>query len=305
MDASHTHQSTARRMLVFNGVRSSSCCVSSSDGELYSGIYIDFMGTDSAIFRTMGGSTAMRTDQYNSRWLNGTKYTLTRVSTRCHGGLTQLWPLCHPSLIPLSPESHLTVIGVSFSSQSALIMLWPSFHPSLIWVSLPTQITLILISTPLSPTVIRVSTHSHSLFLILLFQIRRLCTCTWSPTAPRGTTINFISSSERNRWTPDRARNLRHALAVSAWWVWGTSYNPSKMSNLYKIINSPTFSGPYNCTYFWTVGGNQSLWRKPRLTQVKHPKSKHRKRIEPFLFCFIPDHDWLAVSKGVFVCISS
>ncbi|MGH0168614.1 UNVERIFIED_CONTAM: hypothetical protein FKN15_054872, partial [Acipenser sinensis] len=40
------------------------------DGELYAGVYIDFMGTDAAIFRTMGTQTAMRTDQYNSRWLN-------------------------------------------------------------------------------------------------------------------------------------------------------------------------------------------------------------------------------------------
>ncbi|MCI4389961.1 hypothetical protein PGIGA_G00117050 [Pangasianodon gigas] len=40
------------------------------NGELYAGVYIDFMGTDSAIFRTMGKNTAMRTDQYNSRWLN-------------------------------------------------------------------------------------------------------------------------------------------------------------------------------------------------------------------------------------------
>lgn len=42
-----------------------------SDGELYAGVYVDFMGTDSAIFRTLGTKTAMRTDQYNSRWLNG------------------------------------------------------------------------------------------------------------------------------------------------------------------------------------------------------------------------------------------
>ncbi|XP_071985210.1 semaphorin-3F-like isoform X4 [Engystomops pustulosus] len=38
--------------------------------ELYSGVYIDFMGTDAAIFRAMGKQAAMRTDQYNSRWLN-------------------------------------------------------------------------------------------------------------------------------------------------------------------------------------------------------------------------------------------
>uniref|UniRef100_A0A8C5S1C2 Semaphorin 3F n=1 Tax=Laticauda laticaudata TaxID=8630 RepID=A0A8C5S1C2_LATLA len=38
--------------------------------DLYAGVYIDFMGTDAAIFRTLGKQTAMRTDQYNSRWLN-------------------------------------------------------------------------------------------------------------------------------------------------------------------------------------------------------------------------------------------
>ncbi|XP_056104567.1 semaphorin-3F isoform X1 [Rhinichthys klamathensis goyatoka] len=40
------------------------------NGELYAGVYIDFMGTDSAIFRTLGKNAVMRTDQYNSRWLN-------------------------------------------------------------------------------------------------------------------------------------------------------------------------------------------------------------------------------------------
>ncbi|XP_051933253.1 semaphorin-3F isoform X2 [Hippocampus zosterae] len=40
------------------------------NGELYTGVYVDFMGTDSAIFRTLGTKSAMRTDQYNSRWLN-------------------------------------------------------------------------------------------------------------------------------------------------------------------------------------------------------------------------------------------
>jgi len=47
------------------------CFLSFSDGQLYAGVYVDFMGTDSAIFRTLGTKTAMRTDQYNSRWLNG------------------------------------------------------------------------------------------------------------------------------------------------------------------------------------------------------------------------------------------
>uniref|UniRef100_A0A3B4AJ67 Sema domain-containing protein n=1 Tax=Periophthalmus magnuspinnatus TaxID=409849 RepID=A0A3B4AJ67_9GOBI len=37
---------------------------------LYAGVHIDFMSTDAALFRTMGGRTAIRTEQYDSRWLN-------------------------------------------------------------------------------------------------------------------------------------------------------------------------------------------------------------------------------------------
>lgn len=44
------------------------------------------MGTDAAIFRTMGKQTAMRTDQYNSRWLNGEfRVSQAWVPWRCHG----------------------------------------------------------------------------------------------------------------------------------------------------------------------------------------------------------------------------
>ncbi len=46
-------------------------CFSSADGNLYAGVHIDFMSTDAALFRTMGGRTAIRTEQYDSRWLNG------------------------------------------------------------------------------------------------------------------------------------------------------------------------------------------------------------------------------------------
>ncbi|XP_054901886.1 sema domain, immunoglobulin domain (Ig), short basic domain, secreted, (semaphorin) 3Gb isoform X2 [Poeciliopsis prolifica] len=40
------------------------------NGNLYAGVHIDFMSTDAALFRTMGGRTAIRTEQYDSRWLN-------------------------------------------------------------------------------------------------------------------------------------------------------------------------------------------------------------------------------------------
>ncbi|NXS35536.1 SEM3C protein, partial [Nicator chloris] len=41
-----------------------------SDEELFSGMYIDFMGTDAAIFRSLTRRNAVRTDQHNSKWLS-------------------------------------------------------------------------------------------------------------------------------------------------------------------------------------------------------------------------------------------
>ena len=43
------------------------------DGELYSGTSADFMGRDFAIFRTLGDHHPIRTEQHDSRWLNGNK----------------------------------------------------------------------------------------------------------------------------------------------------------------------------------------------------------------------------------------
>lgn len=34
-------------------------------------MYIDFMGTDAAIFRSLTVRNAVRTDQHNSKWLSG------------------------------------------------------------------------------------------------------------------------------------------------------------------------------------------------------------------------------------------
>uniref|UniRef100_A0A8C9SNZ5 Sema domain, immunoglobulin domain (Ig), short basic domain, secreted, (semaphorin) 3Ga n=1 Tax=Scleropages formosus TaxID=113540 RepID=A0A8C9SNZ5_SCLFO len=40
------------------------------NGNLYAGVHVDFMGTDPAVFKTMGDTPAIRTEQYDSRWLN-------------------------------------------------------------------------------------------------------------------------------------------------------------------------------------------------------------------------------------------
>lgn len=42
-------------------------------------MYIDFMGTDAAIFRSLTKRNAVRTDQHNSKWLSG-KETFTAFS---------------------------------------------------------------------------------------------------------------------------------------------------------------------------------------------------------------------------------
>ncbi|XP_067408464.1 semaphorin-3F-like [Emydura macquarii macquarii] len=39
------------------------------NGTLYAGMRVDFMGTDAALFRTMGPRPAIRTEQHDSRWL--------------------------------------------------------------------------------------------------------------------------------------------------------------------------------------------------------------------------------------------
>uniref|UniRef100_A0A8C1PE06 Semaphorin-3F-like n=1 Tax=Cyprinus carpio TaxID=7962 RepID=A0A8C1PE06_CYPCA len=46
------------------------CTFLNRDGNLYAGVHVDFMGTDPAIFRTLGDRPAVRTEQYDSRWLN-------------------------------------------------------------------------------------------------------------------------------------------------------------------------------------------------------------------------------------------
>ncbi|XP_043936050.1 semaphorin-3F-like [Protopterus annectens] len=40
------------------------------NGNLYAGMHVDFMGTDAALFRTLGNRPAVRTEQHDSRWLN-------------------------------------------------------------------------------------------------------------------------------------------------------------------------------------------------------------------------------------------
>lgn len=65
-------------LLLFNFLASlqlnNTCSVSfclDVDGELYSGTAADFMGRDFAIFRTLGHHHPIRTEQHDSRWLNG------------------------------------------------------------------------------------------------------------------------------------------------------------------------------------------------------------------------------------------
>lgn len=53
-------------------VRSAKLASSSPpDQELFSAMYIDFMGTDAALFRSLSRRNAVRTDQHNSKWLSG------------------------------------------------------------------------------------------------------------------------------------------------------------------------------------------------------------------------------------------
>lgn len=64
-----------------------------SDGELYSGTSADFMGRDFAIFRTLGSHHPIRTEQHDSRWLNG-KYSDWTMFLLVLWSITLLWYDC-------------------------------------------------------------------------------------------------------------------------------------------------------------------------------------------------------------------
>lgn len=53
-----------------------------ADGELYSGTSADFMGRDFAIFRTLGDHHPIRTEQHDSRWLNGKKHFVKKTKKK-------------------------------------------------------------------------------------------------------------------------------------------------------------------------------------------------------------------------------
>ena len=74
------------------------------------------MGTDAALFRTMGGRAAVRTEQYDSRWLNGELlycHSYSMVTTKAYF-ITSLYVFLFLSLIlfltlPLSMSLFLTL----------------------------------------------------------------------------------------------------------------------------------------------------------------------------------------------------
>lgn len=59
-----------------------------SDGELYAGISSDFLSHDTAFIRSLGERHAIRTEQYDSTWLQGDmcmyNHTYTWASTNTY-----------------------------------------------------------------------------------------------------------------------------------------------------------------------------------------------------------------------------
>lgn len=70
------------------------------DQELFSGMYIDFMGTDAAIFRSLTRRNAVRSDQHNSKWLSGEK-SQRYVKVQPHSGKKKIPPKPPPTFPPL------------------------------------------------------------------------------------------------------------------------------------------------------------------------------------------------------------
>uniref|UniRef100_A0A8C6MT42 Semaphorin-3C n=1 Tax=Mus spicilegus TaxID=10103 RepID=A0A8C6MT42_MUSSI len=83
--------------------------------ELFSGMYIDFMGTDAAIFRSLTKRNAVRTDQHNSKWLSG-KETFTYQppsppSTPSHKSLSWGTISCLFPLVIYCPDPSPTIVS--------------------------------------------------------------------------------------------------------------------------------------------------------------------------------------------------
>lgn len=154
------------------------CFLSCLDGELYAGVYVDFMGTDSAIFRTLGTKTAMRTDQYNSRWLNG-KCPVQPLSDWWDSGIARVKL---PTRLSKSSK-HATKTFRTLHMFQKIRICWSSTDDP-----------------------------ANSFWFLLYFstssplQTLRSSTCTSFPTARRETTTSCISSSGRSRQRWARVR---------------------------------------------------------------------------------------------------
>lgn len=85
-------------------------CLPPPDQELFSGMYIDFMGTDAAVFRSLTRRNAVRTDQHNSKWLSG-ELTLLYICTvvTFHSLLLIAIPVSHSE--PIFIDAHLIPDG--------------------------------------------------------------------------------------------------------------------------------------------------------------------------------------------------
>uniref|UniRef100_A0A8C2RV36 Semaphorin 3A n=1 Tax=Capra hircus TaxID=9925 RepID=A0A8C2RV36_CAPHI len=73
--------------------------LSLENGELYSGTAADFMGRDFAIFRTLGHHHPIRTEQHDSRWLNGRCYYLQEHKHKTWPTHARIGQICKVSLV--------------------------------------------------------------------------------------------------------------------------------------------------------------------------------------------------------------
>lgn len=79
-------------------------------------MYIDFMGTDAAIFRSLTRRNAVRTDQHNSKWLSGESARQQRQQQ-------------HSSAAPKQDFLSLLVLRLMWSTQTSMLSLFFSLEP--------------------------------------------------------------------------------------------------------------------------------------------------------------------------------
>lgn len=111
--------------------RHNSTAVVTDSGELYAATVIDFSGRDPVIYRSLGNMPPLRTAQYNSKWLNGKRNTMSCLNSVLHSPSTCLISKCKKKIVSnnfsistwwICGESHVSGVFTCYLLESRQVL---------------------------------------------------------------------------------------------------------------------------------------------------------------------------------------